>query len=401
MEGKIQNRRGYKFVTILGSTGSIGVNTLNVIERLGLRFRVFGLSAGSNIALLKQQIRRFKPRVVAVGTKSAWEELRSEFGKDRSIQILYGVKGISELAGMREDDIVVSAISGSAGLLPTLSAIRKGKRVALANKESLVIAGSLVLKELKKYSSELIPVDSEHSAIFQSLMGNRNNSIRRILLTASGGPFLNTPISMLKRVKPEMALNHPKWKMGKKITVDSATLMNKALEIIEARWLFNVSPNSIEVLIHPECIVHSMVEFCDGSILGQFSLPDMRGPIAFALTYPERRDLGLKKLDLTQIRALHFMKPDRRKFPSLDYAYESLSACGGKGGTMPAVMNAANEVAVNSFLNREINFFDIYRSIEYSMAKHKPYMPRCIDDIIDADISGRRYAEEFIKKIRR
>lgn len=401
MAGKWQDKSGsYKYVTVLGSTGSIGVNTLEVIERLGGRFRVFGLSAGENIKLLRKQIRRFKPAVVAVKNKDLCPLLKSECVHKKTT-FLYGMDGIAEIAGMNDDDIVVSAISGAAGLIPTFSAIKKGKRVALANKESMVIGGALMLREIKKSSAELIPVDSEHSAIFQSINGKGKNSIARILLTASGGPFLNTPFSEFKNIKPEMALKHPKWEMGEKITIDSATLMNKALEIIEARWLFDVRPQNIEVVIHSECIVHSMVEFIDSSIIGQFSLPDMRTPIAYALTYPERAELGLKQLDLTKIGSLHFAKPDRKKFPSIDYAYAALSECNQSGGTMPAVLNAANEVAVHAFLNSEIGFLDIFRTVEHSMNKHKPFVPETVEDVLDADGEGRMIAINFIKKIRR
>lgn len=389
-----------KYVTVLGSTGSIGINTLEVIERLGRCFRVFGLSAGKNIKLLREQIKRFKPRVVAVENEGVCNLLKAEYSNTKII-FLKGIDGIAELAGMRDDDIVVSAISGAAGLIPTFSAIKRGKRVALANKESMVIAGPLILKELKRHSGELIPVDSEHSAIFQSINGDRKKSISRLLLTASGGPFLNTPLKDLKKIKPENALKHPKWKMGRKITVDSATLMNKALEVIEARWLFEVPPDNIEVVIHPECIVHSMVEFKDGSVIGQFSLPDMRTPIAYALTYPERADLGLKRLDITEIGALHFYEPDRKKFQGLDFAYSALEECNQKGGTMPAVLNASNEIAVDAFLNKLINLLDIYDTIEYSMKRHKAYIPTTIDDLLDADRFGREKASEYIRKIRR
>lgn len=397
MAGKRQDKSSYKYVTVLGSTGSIGVNTLEVIERLGGRFRVFGLSAGENIKLLREQIKRFKPSVVAVKNKDLCEQLRSESGH-KEITFLYGAEGIAELAGMNDDDIVISAISGAAGLIPTFSAIKKGKRVALANKESMVLGGPLILREIKKSSAELIPVDSEHSAIFQSINGKGKNSISRILLTASGGPFYNTPLSEFKNIKPEKALRHPKWKMGKKITIDSATLMNKALEIIEARWLFDVPAQNIEVVIHPECIIHSMVEFIDGSIIGQFSLPDMRTPIAYALTCPERVELGLKRLDLTEIGSLHFVKPDRKRFPSIDFAYAALSECNQNGGTMPAVLNASNEVAVNAFLQGEIGFLDIFRTVEHSMKKHKPFVPETVDDILYADREGRKIAIEYIKK---
>jgi len=294
---------------------------------------------------------------------------------------------------------VLSAISGAAGLMPTLSAVRRGKRVALANKESMVIAGPLMFREVQEHSAELIPVDSEHSAIFQAMDGNKHNPVSRILLTASGGPFLNTPANKLRQILPEMALKHPRWKMGKKITIDSATLMNKALEIIEARWLFNVDFRRIEVVIHPECIIHSMVEYEDGSVIAQLSLPDMRTPIAFSLTYPERSFLGLKRLDLTSIGTLHFFKPDRRRFPSIDYAYSALRECGETGGTMPAVLNASNEVAVEAFLNRKLGFLDIFKTIEYAMSKHKPFIPRSVEDILEADKAGRMYAMEFIKKL--
>lgn len=401
MAGKREDKnRTYKYVTVLGSTGSIGVNTLNVVERLSDRFRIFGLSAGRNIKLLEEQIKKFNPAVVAVEDEELCKEIRIKYSGKRPV-FLSGIKGITELAGMRNDDIVVSAISGSAGLIPTLKAIRAGKRIALANKESLVVAGKIIVDEVRKNRAELIPVDSEHSAIFQSLNGNRDQGIEKILLTASGGPFWDKPLKELKKITPEMALKHPKWKMGKKITVDSATLMNKALEIIEARWLFDVSPDKIEVLIHPECIVHSMVEFKDGSVIGQFSLPDMRMPIAFALTYPKRAELGLRRLSFTEVGTLRFIRPDVKKFPSINFAYSAISECNQSGGTMPAVMNAANEVAVDAFLKGEIGFFDIFNVIENTMRNHRPFIPETIEDVLDADSFGREHALNFIKKIRR
>jgi len=244
-------------------------------------------------------------------------------------------------------------------------------------------------------------VDSEHSAVFQCLLGNNKDYLRRIILTASGGPFLNTQFNKLKKVDPQTALRHPKWKMGRKITVDSATFMNKALEIIEAKWLFNTPPEMIDVLIHPECIVHSMVEFADGSIIAQMGVTDMRIPISFALTFPERLETGLKGLNLVSTKGLHFIEPDRKKFPSLDYAYEALSACNGSGGTMPVVLNASNEEAVNAFLAREIGFMDIFKTIDYTLKKHTPSIPESIEDILDVDREAREYAKEYIFRRRR
>jgi len=393
MAGKWQDKSySYKYVTVLGSTGSIGINTLKVINHLKDRYRVFGLSARKNIKLLRKQINQFNPVVVAVENRELCNMLKSEY-RERKIKFLSGIDGIAELAGMRSDDIVVSAISGAVGLIPTLAAIRKGKRVALANKESMVIAGSLMLKEIKKHSAELIPVDSEHSAIFQSLLGHKPEDVHRLILTASGGPFLNLPISKLQDVTVKEALNHPHWEMGKKITIDSASLMNKGLEVIEAHWLFNIPVEKIVVQIHPQSIVHSMVEYIDGSIIGQMGIADMRIPISYALSFPERLNLDLPHLDLSRVGALTFSSPDPERFPCLKLAYQSIKI----GETMPAILNAANEVAVNAFLEGMIKFTEVPIILQRVMEEHEVKPVRTIEDILRADQWARERAKTIIE----
>ncbi|MEW6410678.1 MAG: 1-deoxy-D-xylulose-5-phosphate reductoisomerase [Nitrospirota bacterium] len=381
-----------KKLSILGSTGSIGTNTLDVVKRFPERFKVLGLSAGHNIALISEQIRRFRPRVVSVATESEANVLKEEFsGSD--IEILYGTEGLVAVSTIVESDMVVSAIVGAAGLIPTYSAIKAKKDIAIANKEALVMAGELIISEANKQRIRLLPVDSEHSAIFQCLAGHNKDEIYRIILTASGGPFLDYSDSELRDVKPDEALKHPTWKMGKKITIDSATLMNKGFEVIEARWLFNIEPERIRVLINPESIIHSAVEYIDGSVIAQMSLPDMRGPIAYALSYPERTNLELPRLDLAMIKHLTFIEPDMERFPCLKYAYNAINA----GGIMPTVLNAANEVAVNAFLNHRLKFTEIPEIIISTMERHKQENVDSIDAILFADRLAREEAEGYIK----
>ena len=383
-----------KQISILGSTGSIGRNALALVSNHREKFRVVGLTAGRNITLLEKQIRSFLPEVVAVADHAASRELKKRLGrKFASLKVLSGQDGIAETASYAKAEFVLSAIVGAAGLMPTLSAIRAGKTIGLANKESLVMAGNIVSRESKKYRAKILPVDSEHSAIFQCLEGQRKSAIRKIILTASGGPFTGQKRNM-DTISPADALRHPKWKMGKKISIDSATLMNKGLEVIEARHLFNLPPQKITVLIHPQSIVHSMVEFQDGSLLAQLSVPDMKGPIAYALTYPHRLTDVLENLSLSDIGTLTFQNPDTKRFPCLACAYLALEA----GGTMPSVLNAANEVAVNAFLKGELRFSDIPIVIRKTMDHHTVMPDRELDVVIEADRWARKKVEEFIKK---
>ena len=381
-----------KRVSILGSTGSIGKSTLAVIGKYPDRFKVVALAAGENIDLLERQVRAFRPRIAAVVSEKAAAELRPRLsGMD--VDVLSGVEGMISAAAAEEADITVSAIVGTAGLVPTMAAIKAGKDVALANKEALVTAGEVVTAACRDAGVALFPVDSEHSAIFQCLNAGAVKDIRRLILTASGGPFRNASKEDLERVMPAEALKHPNWNMGRKITIDSATLMNKGLEVIEARWLFGIGPERINVLIHPQSIVHSMVEYRDGSVVAQLGMPDMRGPIAYALSYPERLEGASPPLDLAKIGTLTFQEPDLSRFPCLSYAYEALKT----GGTMPAVVSAANEAAVKHFLEGDIGFMDIPRVIRMTMDAHQPGEVVTVDDALRVDIWARAKAEEIIR----
>lgn len=384
-----------KRIVILGSTGSIGANTLSVIKQNQDKFQVTGLTAKSNVDLLEQQIREFKPRVVSIFDKGKVSDLEKRL-KGLDIEILCGEEGTVEVATLKECDMVVSAMVGSAGLIPTLKAIESKKDIALANKEVLVMAGEIIMEKLEK-GGNLIPIDSEHNAIFQSLVGDRENLIRRLILTASGGPFVHLSLSDLKYVSVEEALRHPKWEMGKKVSIDSATMMNKGLEVIEAKWLFNVKIEQIEILIHPQSIIHSMVEFVDGSIIAQLSPPDMKIPISYALNYPKRLENKLPSLNLAKIGELTFLKPDPDKFLCLSYAYEAIR----KGGTMPTALNASNEIAVQSFLKREISFLDIPRVIRATMNSHNTLKVNKLDDVLRADKWARQRAKEIVAELKK
>jgi 1-deoxy-D-xylulose-5-phosphate reductoisomerase len=384
-----------KKITILGSTGSIGCSALDVIEKNPQRFRVVALAAGRNIKLLKKQIEKFKPKVVAVSTKVSALKLREALTAKTNVKIFYDEEGLKEIASFPSADIVVSAISGSAGLIPTLAAIDAGKDIALANKETMVMAGEIVTKTAIKKGVKIIPVDSEHSAIFQCLEGQTRQNLRRIILTASGGPFFNFTRNELKKVNLSQALQHPNWKMGKKITVDSASMMNKGLEVIEAQWLFNLDISDIDVLIHPQSIVHSMVEFIDGAFLAQMGIPNMKIPIAYALTYPERIINDLPSLDLVKIGKLEFLKPDIKKFSCLGLAY----AAGLCGGTAPVVLNAADEVAVSAFIEKKIRFIDLPKIIEKILVLHNSINNPSLDDILQADLWARRETKKIIERI--
>lgn len=378
-----------KDISILGSTGSIGKSALSLIAKFPDRFRVVGLTAGRNIRLLVEQIKQFNPKTVAVSDEKIYEELKDALAPcplPLAPEILFGTEGISSVAAMPAADTVISAIVGSAGLLPTIAAIKAGKTVALANKETLVTAGDIVMSSVRKYGAALLPVDSEHSAIFQCIRGHENNSVRKILLTASGGPFAGRTLAELENVSAADALKHPNWSMGRKISIDSATLMNKGLEMIEAHYLFAMPPEKIEVLIHPQSIIHSIVEFNDGSYLAQLSKPDMQGPIAYALSCPERLQDVLEPLEWDKLAGLTFRKPDTTAFPCLSLAYSAIKA----GGTMPAVLNAANEVAVAAFLDGRTGFNRIPVIIKKIMDSHALRNADDIDVVLEAD----RWARE-------
>jgi 1-deoxy-D-xylulose-5-phosphate reductoisomerase len=383
-----------KRIAILGSTGSIGRSALDIIARHKGEFKVAALTAGNNIALLEKQMKSFSPDVVAVADESDARELKMRVGKKiaGSVEILSGQDGIAEAAARKNSGFVLSAIVGAAGLIPTLSAIRSGKTVGLANKEALVMAGRILMREAKKHGATILPVDSEHSAVFQCIEGHRKSRLRRIILTASGGPFVGRTTREMERISPREALKHPRWKMGEKITIDSATLMNKGFEVIEAHHLFALPSDKIDVVIHPQCIIHSVVEFSDRSCIAQLSVPDMRGPIAYALTYPKRLDNVIDGLSLHKIGLLTFAKPDNRDFPCLSYAYMALKA----GGTMPSVLNAANEVAVRAFLKGYIRFTDIPAIIRKAMLRHKVRPDTKLEVVLEADNWARAEAEEMI-----
>jgi 1-deoxy-D-xylulose-5-phosphate reductoisomerase len=379
-----------KHLAILGSTGSIGVNTLNIVHQFPEKFEVVSLSAGHNTQLLKQQILQFRPKVVSVLNKELSAALQREF-PTVPVEIVHGVEGLIQVATHPEVDQVVSAIVGAVGLIPTLSAIKTGKAIALANKESLVMAGKIVMEEAKRNNAQILPVDSEHSAIFQAMLGHQKEDVHRLILTASGGPFLNLPIARLQEVTVKEALNHPHWEMGKKITIDSASLMNKGLEVIEAHWLFDIPVEKIAVQIHPQSIVHSMVEYIDGSIVAQMGIADMRIPISYALSFPQRLNLKLSPLDLSQSGALTFSSPDPKRFPCLKLAYRSIEI----GETMPAVLNAANEIAVSAFLEGSVKFTDIPLLLQRVMEEHEVKSVHTIEDILRAD----HWARERVKTI--
>jgi 1-deoxy-D-xylulose-5-phosphate reductoisomerase len=380
-----------KQLAILGSTGSIGVSTLRIVEAFPDKFQVTALTAGGNIDLLLEQIRRFQPQVVAVLAERDAEALAATLGADGP-EVLHGVDGLVRCAGHPQVSTVVAAIVGAAGLVPTMAAIQAGKDVALANKETLVTAGPLVMTAVRKHRVKLLPVDSEHSAIFQSLEGHQNQDIRRLILTASGGPFRQWPLSRMASVTPADALAHPNWVMGRKISIDSATMMNKGLEVIEARWLFDLPVDRIAVHVHPESIVHSMVEYRDGAVLAQLGIPDMQTPIAYALSWPDRLPLDLQPLDLCKAGPLNFSEPDLEKFPCLALAY----AAGAAGGSAPAVLNAANEVAVEAFLGGRLPFLQIPRLIEKVLEQHSVEALTTIDQVLRADQQGRAVARELI-----
>ncbi len=380
-----------KRLSILGSTGSIGVSALDVIERHPGDFMVVALAAGRNIDLLSQQIKRFHPILVSVISPEYADRL-SGLLPDNETEIVWGEYGYALVASLAGVDMVISAMVGAAGLLPTLKAIEAGKDIALANKETLVMAGELVMTRAQEKNVKIIPVDSEHSAVFQCLQGQQGKNLKRIILTASGGPFLRFSKEELHRVSVSDALKHPNWAMGKKITIDSATMMNKGLEIIEAKWLFGVPLEKIDIIIHPQSIIHSMVEFSDCSIIAQLGIPDMRIPISYALCHPERLDEGQWRLDLCKAPSLEFLPPDREKFPCLNLAFEAAE----KGGTMTVILNAANEVAVDAFLAGKIGFTEIPILIRETMACSPAEEVSEINAIMDSDLRARETATQII-----
>jgi 1-deoxy-D-xylulose-5-phosphate reductoisomerase len=383
-----------KKIVILGSSGSIGKQTLDLVSKMKNTISVEGLSVYRNIETLKRQIRRFKPKAVSVQEPSDAENLKKWCkGKNIKIDVYSGHSGLRRLVEMPQADTVISAVVGAAGLKPVVRAIERGKNIAIANKEALVMAGREIMKLAAKKKVSVLPVDSEHSAIFQCCAGEKKSQIKKIILTASGGPFYKYD-NDFSEITVEQALDHPTWKMGKKITIDSATLMNKGLEAIEASVLFDIPVDKIEIVIHPQSIVHSMVEYVDGSVIAQLSNPDMRLPIQYALTYPERTKCNIKPLDFTKAGKLEFYAPDFKKFPCLALAYKAAK----KGAAMPAVMSAANETAVAAFLNKSIKFTDIAGIVEQTMKAHKVKKITKIDDYVEADAWARFCAKSLINK---
>ncbi len=368
-----------KKIAILGSTGSIGTQTLDVVKNNG-DIEVLGLAAGSNIVRLEEQIRQFHPKIVAVWSQDKALELRNRI-KDTDTKVVSGMEGLIELSVYEGVEILVTAIVGMIGIRPTIEAIKAGKNVALANKETLVTAGHIIMPLAKKYGVSILPVDSEHSAIFQSLQGNDHGAIKKILLTASGGPFRGKKEEDLLNIKPADALKHPNWAMGQKITIDSSTMVNKGLEVIEAKWLFDVDVDDVQVVIQPQSIIHSMVEYVDGAIIAELGTPDMRLPIQYALYYPERRFLPGDRLDFWDIKKLEFEKPDTKTFYCLDLAYEA----GRKGGSLPTVFNAANELAVSMFLKGEIKYLEIMEIIEDGVRAHKNIANPTLEEILEVE----------------
>ena len=374
-------------IGILGSTGSIGTQTLEIV-RNNPDFKVIALAAGSNVDLMEKQAREFQPELCVMWTEEAAKELRLCLS-DTSVKVLAGMDGLLALAVMPEMQILVTAIVGMIGLRPTIAAIEAGKIIALANKETLVTAGHIIMPLAAKMEVPILPVDSEHSAIFQSMCGQSRKKVSKILLTASGGPFRGKKRQELLDITVEDALKHPNWSMGRKITIDSATLVNKGLEVIEAKWLFEVEPENIQVVVHPQSVIHSMVEYVDGAVIAQLGVPDMKLPIQYALTYPDRRPMEGKKLDFYELSSMTFEKPDTDTFRGLSMAYDAIAA----GGSMPTVFNAANEKAVSLFLNREIKFLEIYDLIQGAMNNHKVKENPTVEEILEAEAEAYEYID--------
>ena len=383
-----------KNITILGSTGSIGVNALKIIQANPDRYRCVGLAAGRNIALLLRQIEAFQPKAVCVLDERLASELEDQFTDRFNPEVFYGTEGFIHLATLDEADTIISAMTGAAGLLPTYEAVKAGKNIALANKETMVMAGCLIMAEAEKQGVSVLPVDSEHSAIFQSLQGHPREDVRRVILTASGGSFRDLSLDEMGKVTPAQALNHPNWDMGEKVTIDSATLMNKGLEAIEAKWFFNLDMDQISILIHPQSIVHSMVEYKDGSIIAQLGIPDMMIPISYALSYPRHMENSLPPLELDQVGQLTFKKPDLKRFRCLDLALKAAEI----GGSMPTVVNGANEIAVEAFLKGKIKFLGIPDLIEKTIETYQPHPVDSIEMVTEANEWARKKAREVLRK---
>lgn len=390
-------------LTVLGSTGSIGISTLDVVARHPDRFRIVALTADRQVDLLLRQCLQFKPRYAVMRDAEAAAQLRLRSREaGLNTEVLSGATALEQVCMLPETDAVMAAIVGAAGLQPTLAAAKAGKKVLLANKETLVMAGNVFMDAVRASGSVLLPIDSEHNAIFQALPRGYDgdlagNGVRRILLTASGGPFRDTPANELQNVTPEQACAHPNWAMGRKISVDSATMMNKGLEVIEAHWLFNASADDIQVVVHPQSVIHSLVEYVDGSVLAQLGNPDMRTPIAYGLAYPDRIDSGVAALDLFKVAIMNFSAPDLVRFPCLSLAYQALRSA----GTAPAVLNAANEAAVAAFLDKQISFLSIPRVIEAVLDALPVNTVRCLDDVLSADAEARRAARQQIERLGR
>lgn len=379
-----------KYISILGSTGSVGTQSLEVVKDNFDKVKVVGLTTNENIELLEHQINIFKPKAVAVMNIDKANELYNRVkGK---VEVFTGIKGLMSIATLYDADMVLTAVPGMIGLTPTISAIEKGKDIALANKETLVSGGHIVIQKAKEKNVNIYPVDSEHSAIFQCIMGNQSKDIHKVILTASGGPFRGYSMDQLKKVTLEKALKHPNWSMGKKVTIDSATLMNKGLEVIEAKWLFHLAPEQIDVVVHPQSIIHSLVEYNDHSTLAQLGYPDMKVPIQVAMFYPQRVPNKLESLNLAEIGQLTFEKPNMDNFRCLELAYQSMVT----GGSMPTVLNAANEVVVDNFLNKEIHFLDIPVIIEKVMEKHDVVYDLDLEQLLAVDEWARDYTKEML-----
>ncbi|MCU7844550.1 MAG: 1-deoxy-D-xylulose-5-phosphate reductoisomerase [Candidatus Thiodiazotropha sp. (ex Monitilora ramsayi)] len=389
-----------KGITVLGSTGSIGISTLDVIARHPDRYRVEALTANSDVEGILSQCARFRPKVAVMADEEAGRRLAKRLS-DKGIptEVLCGLRGLETAAAMPGADYVMAAIVGAAGLLPALSAVRAGKRVLLANKEALVVAGRVFMQEAREHGAVVLPIDSEHNAVFQCLPAGdagdlEARGVKRILLTASGGPFRTTPLEALKSVTPSQACAHPNWEMGRKISVDSATMMNKGLEVIEAHWLFHAAPERIQVVLHPQSVIHSMVEYIDGSVLAQLGNPDMRTPIAHALAWPDRIESGVDSLDLFQVAQLDFEAPDSQRFPCLGLAFEAIKA----GGTAPAILNAANEIAVAAFLDEKIRFTDIAAVVDETLQQLPVSRAESLDGLLKIDTEARGIAEQLIMR---
>lgn len=382
-----------KRITILGSTGSIGTQTLDVVRKNKDKFEVVAISANSSVDLLLEQILEFNPKYVAVYNEESANKLKNMIPNNIDIEVLSSMEGLVKICQLKEVDIVLTAVVGMIGLVPTMAAIKAKKTIALANKETLVTAGEIVMEEAKKNNVDILPVDSEHSAIFQCLNGERKKDVEKIILTASGGPFRGKSKEELINVTKNQALKHPNWDMGRKISIDSSTLMNKGLEVIEAKWLFDVDVEDIDIVVHPQSIIHSMVSFKDSSVMAQLGCPDMRLPIEYALTYPGRSETDFERLDLAKIATLTFEKPDMETFPCLQLAFKVLKL----GGTYPTVLNAANEVLVNEFLDDKIGFYDIPYYIERSLEQHNNRSNPTLEDILEVDKETRQFLSNLLK----